>query len=226
MFPTVARLSKASRKPLTTKRGNKDYYKGTRQAFLPGGHRTGAPGVHVVRGKAKYRLLDEKYLFDGVAVHLTQSNARLSPSMSAKPFAVFPPEIRDEIIDRVLDTVTIKSCTLVCHDWLPRARTNLFRNFTFPPNARSEPQQKDLSEYKEKLELLAEDMASSSISPPYSRIVRILTVRLPLLISRENLAFNTLISQLPFYQSAEPRLFFAKFGFDILTPFAGEESSP
>ncbi|KAE9397665.1 hypothetical protein BT96DRAFT_859929 [Gymnopus androsaceus JB14] len=60
MFPTAARLSKASRRPLTTKRGNKDYYKGTRQAFLPGGHRTGAPGKHVIRGKAKYRILDEK----------------------------------------------------------------------------------------------------------------------------------------------------------------------
>lgn len=33
---------------------------GTRQAFLPGGHRTGAPGKHVVSGAAKYRLLDEK----------------------------------------------------------------------------------------------------------------------------------------------------------------------
>ena len=33
---------------------------GTRQAFLPGGYRTGAPGKHVVRGKAKYRLCDEK----------------------------------------------------------------------------------------------------------------------------------------------------------------------
>lgn len=76
MFPTAARLSKASRAPLTPKRGNKDYYKGlfvsiyhwfvltvwlgTRQAFLPGGHRTGAPGKHVIRGRAKYRLLDEK----------------------------------------------------------------------------------------------------------------------------------------------------------------------
>ncbi|RDB30797.1 hypothetical protein Hypma_005759 [Hypsizygus marmoreus] len=60
MFATIVRLSKASRKPLTTKRGNKDYYKGTRQAFLPGGHRTGAPGKHVIGGKAKYRLLDEK----------------------------------------------------------------------------------------------------------------------------------------------------------------------
>ncbi|KAG6845083.1 hypothetical protein H0H87_000988 [Tephrocybe sp. NHM501043] len=78
MFPTLARLSKASRRPLTPKRGNKDYYKGmlrrtqlrklelklcglgTRQAFLPGGLRTGAPGKHVIGGKAKYRLLDEK----------------------------------------------------------------------------------------------------------------------------------------------------------------------
>ena len=60
MFPTVARLSKASRRPLTPKRGNKDYYKGTRQAFLPGGLRTGAPGKHVIGGKAKYRLIDEK----------------------------------------------------------------------------------------------------------------------------------------------------------------------
>lgn len=33
---------------------------GTRQAFLPGGRRTGAPGKHVVGGKAKYRLVDEK----------------------------------------------------------------------------------------------------------------------------------------------------------------------
>lgn len=35
-------------------------FAGTRQAFLPGGHRTGAPGKHVVRGTAKYRLIDEK----------------------------------------------------------------------------------------------------------------------------------------------------------------------
>ncbi|KAF8630523.1 hypothetical protein AX15_002869 [Amanita polypyramis BW_CC] len=60
MFPTIVRLSKASRRPLTPKRGNKDYYKGTRQAYLPGGLRTGAPGRHVIGGKAKYRLLDEK----------------------------------------------------------------------------------------------------------------------------------------------------------------------
>ena len=33
---------------------------GTRQAYLPGGLRTGAPGKHVVAGKAKYRLVDEQ----------------------------------------------------------------------------------------------------------------------------------------------------------------------
>ncbi|KAI0087450.1 hypothetical protein BDY19DRAFT_955845 [Irpex rosettiformis] len=60
MFPTLACLSKASRRSLTPKRGNKDFYKGTRQAALPGGLRTGAPGKHVVKGKAKYRLVDEK----------------------------------------------------------------------------------------------------------------------------------------------------------------------
>ncbi|KIY51779.1 hypothetical protein FISHEDRAFT_16169, partial [Fistulina hepatica ATCC 64428] len=60
MFPTAARLSKASRLPLTAKMANKDYYKGNRQAFLPGGHRTGAPGRHVVKGKSKYQLDDEK----------------------------------------------------------------------------------------------------------------------------------------------------------------------
>lgn len=102
MFFTAVCLSKASRRALTPKRGNKDFYKGvfkrllwnyfhfrlmdklsvrlflylpqtsffspfnahispgTRQAFLPGGHRTGAPGKHVIRGASKYRLLDEK----------------------------------------------------------------------------------------------------------------------------------------------------------------------
>ncbi|THH32635.1 hypothetical protein EUX98_g1564 [Antrodiella citrinella] len=60
MLPTLVRLSKASRKALTPKQGNKDFYKGTRQAFLPGGPRTGAPGKHVVKGKAKYRLVDEQ----------------------------------------------------------------------------------------------------------------------------------------------------------------------
>ncbi|KAF9517546.1 hypothetical protein BS47DRAFT_1389797 [Hydnum rufescens UP504] len=36
---------------------------GTRAAYLPGGHRTGAPGKHIIRGRGKYRLLDEKVRF-------------------------------------------------------------------------------------------------------------------------------------------------------------------
>jgi len=60
---TAAVFSKASRRALTPKRGNKDFYKGTRQAYLPGGLRTGAPGKHVVKGKAKYRLVDEQVRF-------------------------------------------------------------------------------------------------------------------------------------------------------------------
>ncbi|OXG46381.1 hypothetical protein J010_05512 [Cryptococcus neoformans] len=60
MRPTSI-LAGASRIPLTGKRGNKDFYKGTGQSRVPGaGHRTGAPGVHVVRGKSKYRLLDDR----------------------------------------------------------------------------------------------------------------------------------------------------------------------
>ncbi|KAI5119081.1 hypothetical protein M0805_004854 [Coniferiporia weirii] len=59
MRPTLACLSKASRRPLTPKRGNKDYYKGTRQSSLPG-LRTGAPGKYFGRGNAQYRLLDER----------------------------------------------------------------------------------------------------------------------------------------------------------------------
>ncbi|KZO95323.1 hypothetical protein CALVIDRAFT_564741 [Calocera viscosa TUFC12733] len=60
MFPTRPALSKASRLPLISKHGNKDYYKGNRASSLPGGPRTGAPGRHVIRGKAKYRLDDTK----------------------------------------------------------------------------------------------------------------------------------------------------------------------
>ncbi|KAI0730027.1 hypothetical protein C8Q72DRAFT_776758 [Fomitopsis betulina] len=83
MFPTLVRLSKASRLPLTPKQGNKDFYKGTRQAFVPG-LRTGAPGKHVVRGKAKYRLIDEKVrVFVAPAIETIQ-NTNLRPYVSLK----------------------------------------------------------------------------------------------------------------------------------------------
>ncbi|KIK96101.1 hypothetical protein PAXRUDRAFT_826335 [Paxillus rubicundulus Ve08.2h10] len=79
MHPTLVCLSKASRRALTPKRGNKDFYKGTRQATLPGGLRTGAPGRFVIRGTAKYRLLDEKVrVFVGPGIEEI-SNSELKP---------------------------------------------------------------------------------------------------------------------------------------------------
>ncbi|KAJ6581683.1 hypothetical protein B0H19DRAFT_930609 [Mycena capillaripes] len=58
MFPTAARSRFQARRPLQSFRANKDFYKGNRQAALPG-HRTGAPGVHIGR-RPGYRLLDNK----------------------------------------------------------------------------------------------------------------------------------------------------------------------
>jgi large subunit ribosomal protein L41 len=60
MRPTSL-LRGASRLPLTPKRGNKDFYKGTGQSYAPGGgHRTGPPGKFIVKGKGKYRIVDSK----------------------------------------------------------------------------------------------------------------------------------------------------------------------
>jgi len=104
MFFTAVCLSKASRRALTPKRGNKDFYKGTRQAFLPGGHRTGAPGRHVVNGKANYRLLDEKVRvfvapsprviretdlrpYVGLDIRLTTQEKREASSQMPKPLS-------------------------------------------------------------------------------------------------------------------------------------------
>ncbi|KAH0835820.1 hypothetical protein J3R83DRAFT_9680 [Lanmaoa asiatica] len=86
MHPTLVCLSKASRRALTPKRGNKDFYKGTRQATLPGGHRTGAPGRFVIRGTSKYRLLDEKVrVFVGPSVEeITQTDLKPYVHVSTK----------------------------------------------------------------------------------------------------------------------------------------------
>ncbi|KAJ7091482.1 hypothetical protein B0H15DRAFT_883869 [Mycena belliarum] len=60
MFPTsVARSRFQGRRVLRSFRANKDFYKGNRQAALPGGHRTGAPGVHV-NHRPGYLLLEDK----------------------------------------------------------------------------------------------------------------------------------------------------------------------
>ncbi|KAG8951785.1 hypothetical protein FRC03_012371 [Tulasnella sp. 419] len=82
MRPTRSLFSKASRLPLTGKRGNKDFYKGTGAASLPGGLRTGAPGKHVVGGKAKYRVIDEKVRYFVAPSIEAMANSPLKPYVS------------------------------------------------------------------------------------------------------------------------------------------------
>ncbi|KAI9573348.1 hypothetical protein HD554DRAFT_2012769 [Boletus coccyginus] len=89
MHPTgVACFSKASRRALTPKRGNKDFYKVyTPRATLTGGHRTGAPGRFVICGTPKYCLLDEKVrVFVGPSVEeITQSELRFDHPLVPGP---------------------------------------------------------------------------------------------------------------------------------------------
>ncbi|TYJ56924.1 hypothetical protein B9479_002369 [Cryptococcus floricola] len=84
MRPTSL-LQGASRLPLTGKRGNKDFYKGTGQARVPGGgHRTGPPGKHVVRGTAKYRLVDEKVRVFVAPTQGALGNTELKPYVATQ----------------------------------------------------------------------------------------------------------------------------------------------
>ncbi|KAK1229303.1 hypothetical protein PQX77_007648 [Marasmius sp. AFHP31] len=47
---------------------------------------------------------------------------------------ILPPEILEQIVDELEDSFpTLKSCSLVCHDWLARTRRHLFRSITLPP---------------------------------------------------------------------------------------------
>ncbi|EIW70297.1 hypothetical protein TREMEDRAFT_30136 [Tremella mesenterica DSM 1558] len=86
MKPTTS-IFGASRLPLTTKRGNKDFYKGARQSYVPGGgHRTGPPGKHMVSRKGKYRLLDDQvrfYVGPGEDT-LSKTKDDSSPTVSAR----------------------------------------------------------------------------------------------------------------------------------------------
>ncbi|CAK9786763.1 hypothetical protein CC85DRAFT_286450 [Cutaneotrichosporon oleaginosum] len=94
MRPTPL-LRGASRLPLTTKRANKDYYKGTRQSYVPGGgHRTGPPGKHVVNGTAKYRVLDEEVrYYVGPGIDVLQKTS-LKPYVAAHtPLAQNAPKL-------------------------------------------------------------------------------------------------------------------------------------
>lgn len=57
---------------------------GNKTAYIPGGARTGAPGKHVIGGKAKFRIIDEK-----VRVYIAPpleelDNTALKPYVSMK----------------------------------------------------------------------------------------------------------------------------------------------
>ncbi|KAL5490539.1 hypothetical protein ACEPAI_5372 [Sanghuangporus weigelae] len=98
MRPTLACFSKASRMPLTPKRGNKDYYKGTRQASLPG-LRTGAPGKYFGRGTNAYRLLDERVRVFVAPPIKELNNSSVCLALQYKfchPLTDFPPLLRTE----------------------------------------------------------------------------------------------------------------------------------
>jgi len=71
---------------------------GTGQSYVPGGgHRTGPPGKHVVRGKGKYRLVDEKvryYVGPGVEALEAASTKGVSPLHAINSYEKLP--IADE----------------------------------------------------------------------------------------------------------------------------------
>lgn len=80
MIPTLVRWSKASRLPLTSKKANKDFYKGFGAAFEPGStRRTGALGKHVIGGKAKFRIVDERVRYYVAPDIETIKNSPLKP---------------------------------------------------------------------------------------------------------------------------------------------------
>ena len=67
---------------------------GTGQSYVPGGgHRTGPPGKHVVRGKGKYRLVDEKvryYVGPGVEALEAASTKGVSPFHATNSYEKLP----------------------------------------------------------------------------------------------------------------------------------------
>ncbi|KAJ8084821.1 hypothetical protein PM082_003598 [Marasmius tenuissimus] len=53
---------------------------------------------------------------------------------------ILPPEILEQIVDELEGSFpALKSCSLVCHDWLARTRCHLFRSITLPPTDHNLP---------------------------------------------------------------------------------------
>ncbi|KAK7442787.1 hypothetical protein VKT23_016032 [Stygiomarasmius scandens] len=120
---------------------------------------------------------------------------------------VLPQEICDEIMDLAKDcSQVMKACTLVCRDWLPRARTHLFHDFTFPPD--SEVQLKVYSDeiMRERLWPFIRGMNASTLTPS------LFTIVCRLRFSREwltgiSIKVPKLFSRLPFQNLTHFRLY-------------------
>ncbi|KAK7442706.1 hypothetical protein VKT23_015952 [Stygiomarasmius scandens] len=136
------------------------------------------------------------------------------PSM----FPIFAQEIFDEIMDHTTDcSQTLKICSLVCRSWLPRARTHLFHDFTFPPKNPEEGVDY-MDEIQKALQLLVDDMNNSTLVPPLSRIVRRLRISRTEWWDCDNTYLQVLphafLAQLPFKNLTHIRVHGAKIDRD------------
>jgi len=91
-----------------------------------------------------------------------------------------PLELHEDIIDIVQDSIpTLRACVLVCHAWMSRSRSYLFRDFAI----RSVCKIEDCSyntirflSHRDKLTSLITDLSSTCVSPPASSLVRNLSI--------------------------------------------------
>ncbi|KAK7439788.1 hypothetical protein VKT23_017363 [Stygiomarasmius scandens] len=85
------------------------------------------------------------------------------------------PELPQELIDIIIDYAaqtsvpTLKSCSLVCHAWLPRARAHIFREISLPfIREQGVSYEQLIAKMRSSLQCLA-DMSAASPSPSLSR---------------------------------------------------------
>jgi len=82
--------------------------------------------------------------------------------MSTSSSSVLPQETVEDIIDCV-SYDTLKACTQICRNWLPRSRARLFHNFTFPPPKFRPSNRLSEDEYAQVLHSLICDIQNSKI---------------------------------------------------------------
>ncbi|KAF5355459.1 hypothetical protein D9758_006299 [Tetrapyrgos nigripes] len=129
-------------------------------------------------------------------------SSRMTSSTISRADHSLPQETIEQIID-IADFETLKACTLVHHDWLPRARNHLFSELSFPPVAFRRRETVEAMrrsggpDFREAIHSVVMDMAHS----PASSAVRHLKLHFPKTDSCLDLAFmqtSSFISQLPF----------------------------